>query len=137
MKKILSFMLLGMITMATVSMQQAFAGKAQDSAMTKMADGTYVVNTTSLASDVKGYRGTTPLKIHIKGDKVVKIEAIRNQETPKYFARIKSEVLGKWDGKKVAKAAKMKVDGVTGATLSSDAVKENVKRGLKYYQDHK
>ena len=130
-------MLLGMITMATVSMQQAFAGKAQDSAMTKMADGTYVVNTTSLASDVKGYRGTTPLKIHIKGDKVVKIEAIRNQETPKYFARIKSEVLGKWDGKKVAKAAKMKVDGVTGATLSSDAVKENVKRGLKYYQDHK
>ena len=137
MKKILSFMLLGMITMATVSMQQAFAGKAQDSAMTKMADGTYVVNTTSLASDVKGYRGTTPLKIHIKGDKVVKIEAIRNQETPKYFARIKREVLGKWDGKKVAKAAKMKVDGVTGATLSSDAVKENVKRGLKYYQDHK
>lgn len=137
MKKILSFMLLGMITMATVSMQQAYAGKAQDSAMTKMADGTYVVNTTSLASDVKGYRGTTPLKIHIKGDKVVKIEAIRNQETPKYFARIKREVLGKWDGKKVAKAAKMKVDGVTGATLSSDAVKENVKRGLKYYQDHK
>ena len=116
MKKILSFMLLGMITMATVSMQQAFAGKAQD----PPAAFAIVV-----------------FKLHIKGDKVVKIEAIRNQETPKYFARIKSEVLGKWDGKKVAKAAKMKVDGVTGATLSSDAVKENVKRGLKHYQDHK
>ncbi|MBR1402053.1 MAG: FMN-binding protein [Prevotella sp.] len=126
-----------MMLAAVVTMPQAFAGKAQDSAMTKMADGTYVVNTASLASDVKGYRGTTPLKIHIKGDKVVKIEAVRNQETPKYFVRIKNEILGKWDGKKVAKAIKMKVDGVTGATLSSDAVKENVKRGLKYYQDHK
>lgn len=137
MKKILNCMLGGMLLVAIVSMQQAFAGKAQDSAMTKMADGTYIVNTTTLASDVKGYRANTPLKIHIKGDKVVKIEAIRNQETPKYFVRVKNEVLGKWDGKKVAKAVKMKVDGVTGATLSSDAVKENVKRGLKYYQDHK
>lgn len=137
MKKFFVFMLCSMMLAAVVTMPQAFAGKAQDSAMTKMADGTYVVNTASLASDVKGYRGTTPLKIHIKGDKVVKIEAVRNQETPKYFVRIKNEILGKWDGKKVAKAIKMKVDGVTGATLSSDAVKENVKRGLKYYQDHK
>ena len=31
----------------------------------------------------------------------------------------------------------MKVDGVTGATMSSDAVKENVKRGLEYYQKNK
>ena len=35
------------------------------------------------------------------------------------------------------KAVKMKVDGVTGATMSSDAVKENVKKGLEYYQKNK
>lgn len=115
----------------------AYAGKAQSSVITKMADGTYVVNTTTLASDVKGYRSTTPLKIYIKNNKVEKVEALKNQETPKYFVRVKNEVLSKWNGLKVAKAVKKKVDGVTGATMSSDAVKENVKRGLDYYQKNK
>jgi len=115
----------------------AYAGKAQSNVITKMADGTYVVNTTTLASDVKGYRSTTPLKIYIKNNKVEKVEALKNQETPKYFVRVKNAILNKWNGKKVAKAMKQKVDGVTGATMSSDAVKENVKRGLDYYQKNK
>ena len=115
----------------------AFAGKNQSSVMTKMADGTYVVNTTTLASDVKGYRSTTPLNIYIKNGKVEKVEALKNQETPKYFVQVKNAILAKWNGQKVVKAVKMKVDGVTGATMSSDAVKENVKRGLEYYQKNK
>ena len=115
----------------------AIAGKAQSSVMTKKADGTYVVNTTTLASDVKGYRSTTPLNIYIKNGKVEKVEALKNQETPKYFVQVKNAILSKWDGQKVTKAVKMKVDGVTGATMSSDAVKENVKRGLEYYQKNK
>ena len=115
----------------------AIAGKNQSSVMTKMADGTYVVNTTTLASDVKGYRSTTPLNIYIKNGKVEKVEALKNQETPKYFVQVKNAILSKWNGEKVTKAVKMKVDGVTGATMSSDAVKENVKRGLEYYQKNK
>lgn len=115
----------------------AIAGKNQSSVMTKMADGTYVVNTTTLASDVKGYRSTTPLNIYIKNGKVEKVEALKNQETPKYFVQVKNAILSKWNGEKVAKAVKKKVDGVTGATMSSDAVKENVKRGLEYYQKNK
>ena len=109
----------------------------QQSAMTKQSDGTYIVNTTTLCQNVKGYRGTTPLKIYIKNDKVEKIEAQKNQETPKYFARVKEQMLNMWNGKTVKKAAKMKVNGVTGATMSSDAVKKNVKKGLEYYQAHK
>ena len=115
----------------------AIAGKNQSSVMTKMADGTYVVNTTTLASEVKGYRSTTPLNIYIKNGKVEKVEALKNQETPKYFVQVKNAILSKWNGEKVAKAVKLKVDGVTGATMSSDAVKENVKRGLEYYQKNK
>jgi len=61
----------------------AHANKANSEVMTKETDGTYVVNTTTLAKDVTN------------------------------------------------------VDGVTGATFSSKAVKENVKRGLKYYMAHK
>ena len=112
------------------------AVKQGDGAMTKMGDGTVVVNTTSLCQ-VKGYRSTTPLKIFIKNDKIDHIEALKNQETPKYFKLVKDQILQAWNGKTVKKAVKQKVDGVTGATMSSDAVKENVKRGLKYYKKHK
>jgi electron transport complex protein RnfG len=105
--------------------------------MTKNSDGTYVVNTKTLTPKVIGYRGTTPLNIYIKNDKVEKIEMQKNQETPKYLTLIKKDLLGKWNGKKVSKAVKMKVDAVTGATMTSDAVKENVKKGLEYYQKNK
>lgn len=105
--------------------------------MTKNSDGTYVVNTKTLTPKVIGYRGTTPLNIYIKNDKVEKIEIQKNQETPKYLTLIKKDLLGKWNGKKVSKAVKMKVDAVTGATMTSDAVKENVKKGLEYYQKNK
>jgi len=112
------------------------SAKKDDGVITK-ENGVYVVNTTTLAADVDGYISATPLKIYIKNNKIEKIEALKNQETPKYFAKVKKQVLDKWNGKTVKEALKMQVDGVTGATLSSDAVKENVKRGLEYYQKHK
>ena len=112
------------------------AAKGNDGVITK-ENGMYVINTTTLAANVEGYIGPTPLKIYIQKNKIVKIEALKNQETPKYFAKIKKQMLDKWNGMTVKDAQKAHVDGVTGATLSSDAVKENVKRGLEYYQKHK
>lgn len=112
------------------------AAPKNDEVMTK-EDGMYVVNTTTLGKDVIGYVSPTPLKIYIKKNKVVKIEFLKNQETPKYFARVKKAMLNKWDGLKVADAEQLKVDGVTGATFSSDAVKKNVELGLQYYKKHK
>lgn len=113
------------------------AAQKEDGTMTKMADGSYVVNTTTLAKDVKGYRGAIPLKLTIKNDKIEKIEVLKNQETPKYLARVKNEYIPKWLGIKVAKASKLNPDAVTGATLSSNAIKENIKRGLEYYKKNK
>lgn len=107
-----------------------------DQVITK-EDGMDVVNTTTLGKNVTGYIGTTPLKIYIKRNKVVKIAALRNQETPKYFAKVKKGLLTKWNGKKVKEASKMKVDAVTGATYSSKAFIKNVQLGLDYYQHHK
>ncbi len=112
------------------------AAPKDDEVMTKQ-DGMYVVNTTMLGKDVIGYVSPIPLKIYIKKNKVVKIEFLKNQETPKYFARVKKAMLNKWDGLKVADAEKLQVDGVTGATFSSDAVKKNVELGLQYYKKHK
>jgi Uncharacterized protein conserved in bacteria len=124
------------LTMCMTLVVLLMSAKKDDGVITK-ENGVYVVNTTTLAADVDGYISATPLKIYIKNNKIEKIEALKNQETPKYFAKVKKQVLDKWNGKTVKEALKMQVDGVTGATLSSDAVKENVKRGLEYYQKHK
>ncbi|MBR3551503.1 MAG: FMN-binding protein [Bacteroidales bacterium] len=100
-------------------------------------DGVYIVNTTKLGADVQGYNGPTPLNIYIKDNKIQKVEALPNEETPGFFQRVQSELLGKWNGMDVKKAATAEIDAVTGATYSSNAVKENVKIGVKYYQKHK
>ncbi len=106
-----------------------------DSVITKDA-GTDIVNTTSLTKSVRGYKSATPVKIYIKKNRVVKVEALGNQETPKYFDKAKA-VLDKYEGKTVTKAQKMEVDAVSGATLSSKALVKNVQEGLKYYKEHK
>jgi len=110
--------------------------KGDEKVMTK-EDGMTVINTTTLGKDVIGYEGATPLKVYIKKNMVVKIEALKNQETPKYMAMVKKQLLGKWDGMKVNDALQQQVDGVTGATFSSEAVKENVRLALEYYKNHK
>lgn len=107
-----------------------------DENMTKK-DGVYIVNTTKLGADVQGYNGPTPLNIYIKDDKIQKVEALPNEETPSFFQRVQNELLSKWKGMDVKKAATAEIDAVTGATYSSNAVKENVKLGVKYYQKHK
>ena len=77
------------------------------------------------------------MKVYIKKDKVEKIEFLKSQETPKYYVKVKKALLNKWDGKNVKDAKAQKVDAVTGATFSSDAVIENVRLALDYYQNHK
>lgn len=125
-----------MATMALMLTMTLLSAAPANDMMVK-EKGTYIVNTTTLGKDVVGYVGTTPLKIYIKKNKIVKIEALKNQETPKYWAKVKRQLLTKWDGMKVNDALKQQVDGVTGATFSSDAVKENVRLGLEYYKAHK
>jgi len=103
-----------------------------DPVMTKEKDVT-VINTTSLATDIEGYVGCTPVKVYIKAGKVLKVEALENEETPKYFDMVEKGLMKKWNGMSVKTAEKQKVDVVTGATISSEAVIENVRRGIGYY----
>lgn len=109
---------------------------AGDNTMTK-EDGVYVINTTELGKDVEGYNGPTPLKIYINNNKVEKIEALKSFETPKYYVKVKKALLEKWNGMKIKDAKALKVDAVTGATFSSEAVIKNVQLGLDYYESHK
>ena len=130
MKKVISILALFSLVVVLSS------AKGDDGVMTK-ENGMYVVNTTTLGKNVVGYVAATPLKIYIQKDKIVKVEALKNQETPKHNAKVKRMLLTKWDGMKVKDVAKQKVDGVTGATITSDAMKKNVQLGVDYYLKHK
>ncbi len=69
---------------------------------------------------------------------MVKVEALPNEETVgNLFRRLGEKLLVKWNGMKVEKIVRSDVDGVSGATYSSKAVKENVKCAVKYYLDNK
>lgn len=111
---------------------------ATDDGVMSKKKGVYTVNTTTLSQDVKGYNGPTPLIITIEGDKVVKVEALENSETPGFFKRMTDGgMLQRWNGMTVDDALAAEVDAVAGATFSSNAVIKNVRLGLKYYKEHK
>jgi electron transport complex protein RnfG len=105
--------------------------------MKKEADGTYVVNSTTLAQDVEGYAGTTPVEVYIKKNKIVKVTALKSQETPKYNAKVKKQMLPKYEGMNVKSGKVQDVDAVTGATFTSKAMHENICRAVEYYRKNK
>lgn len=109
---------------------------AGDSTMTK-ENGVYIINTTELGKDIEGYNGPTPMKVYISKNKVEKIEFLKSMESPKYYAKVKKTLQDKWNGLKVKDAKTQKVDIVTGATFSSEAVIKNVQLAIDYYDSHK
>lgn len=120
---------------AAVVVALLISARPADDIITRKGNTT-VVNTTTLGTDVQGFKGTTPVLIHIEKNKVVKVEALPNKETPRFFARAKA-VLQKFEGLTVSKARKAQVDAVSGATYSSNALTKNVKLGLDYYHKRK
>lgn len=89
-----------------------------------------VIYTGDIAGKVVGYNGPTPLRITVVDGRITAITAEKNSETPQYFERAKSKIFPKFIGKTVDEALKMKVDAVTGATYSSEAIIKNIQLGL-------
>lgn len=86
----------------------------------------YVLNSTEYTKNVRGFRGPVPvLVITDKNQKIRKVAALSNQETPRYLSKAAS-VLNKWNGKTIQNAKTAQVDGVTGATFTSKAIIKNV-----------
>ncbi len=105
--------------------------KADTATVTTLDDGTVVVNTTSLTRNVQGYAGPTPMKVYFKDGRIDSLEMLKNVETPEFLEAVVSEILPQYKGKTVAEASSMKVDAVSGATFSSNAVKANVSAALR------
>ena len=118
--------------------KQSAAVAVNNDTLSVQPDGSFKVNTKPLATDVQGYGGPVPLRIHVSKDGVVAaIEAEPNAETPDFFNQAKL-LLTRWQGKTVdvAMAETDKVDAVSGATFSSNAIIANMQRGLAYANRH-
>ena len=124
-------------TLLSVLLAVAFVTASAQDVMRKEKDGTYVVNTTTLAEDVEGYNGPTPVEVYIKKNKIVKVVPLKSQEGPKYVAKVKKDMLPKYEQMNVKKGTVQDVDAVTGATFTSKAVQENIRRAVAYYKKHK
>jgi uncharacterized protein with FMN-binding domain len=95
------------------------------------SDGKIVISTQEIAKDIKGYGGDIPMKITIEDGKISEIEALQNAETPAFFERVRNEVIPQWIGVSVEDGLTADIDGVTGATYSSNATNETIKRALQ------
>ena len=124
--------ILCLLSIATAALAQE--KKQEEPVMTKEKGGVYIINTTTLC-DTKGYKSPTPLKVTVKKDKIESIETLPNQETPKYFRRSSTELIPKFTGLKFEECEK--VDALTGATMSSNAIKANLKAAQEYYKANK
>lgn len=125
------------ITLLSVLLAVAFVTASAQDVMRKEKDGTYIVNTTTLAQDVEGYNGPTPVEVYIRKNKIVKVVPLKSQEGPKYVAKVKKDMLPKYEQMNVKKGTVQDVDAVTGATFTSKAVQENISRAVAYYKKHK
>ncbi len=110
--------------------------EVQSDTLSIAPDGAITVFTELLAKDVQGYAGQVPLRITISKDGVVAaIEALPNSESPDFFNKA-ATLFARWQGKGIDEAADEEVDAVSGATFSSRAIIENMKRGLAYAKEN-
>ena len=92
----------------------------------------YAVYSKPASNGIKGYNGETPLMIALSPKKkVMSVILLENHETPNYLSRVvNAGLLKSWDGMKAKKAAKKKVDTISGATYSSRSIIQTLQAAL-------
>lgn len=86
----------------------------------------YAGGGTAYTATVKGFGGEITAVVTVDGDKIVDIKVTGDGETPELGGVAVKELPGK-----IVAAQSLDVDGVTGATISSTAIKEAVAEALK------
>ena len=112
----------------------ACSGKDFNDGVMQKSGKVYTINTETICN-AKGFHGATPIKVTVKKDKIVSVEALPNRETPRFFENVQRNMLLKFKDVKFKDYAT--VDCVSGATISSKCVRENLKAAYEYYNAHK
>ncbi len=96
-----------------------------------------VIATAPYAEGVKGFAGPTPLYLYVDAEERLKAVVIaENSETQSFLERAADGIFAQILGKPVAEAANTKVDAVSGATYTSNALVGNIKNTLKVRMAH-
>jgi len=83
-----------------------------------------------LVTKNSGYGGKVPLFIGLKGDTIKKIQLLANNETAEFMEYIKEDkLITRWNGLKINQVSNTKIDAVSGATESSNAIIRGVRQG--------
>ena len=85
---------------------------------------------------VKGYNGKTPLLIALDAEgHIAKVVLLDNQETPRFAQRVvEGGLYEAWNGMTPAEAIGKKVDAISGATFTSNGVKNSLSVRLNAYE---
>ncbi|MCM1110216.1 MAG: 4Fe-4S binding protein [Clostridium sp.] len=107
---------------------------AADTISIPLPDGRTAVSTVEIGSDILGYGGRVPVMIYLGAEgRIDSVSPLPNDETPGFFRRLTREGLfDSWNGLTPAEALGLEVDGISGATFSSQAAIANVRAGLGY-----
>ena len=120
---------------------EAAKTKAIDTAFYEVKDakGTKlgsVLYSSPYSDNVKGFNGPTPILIIMDAeDRIQNVVLLDNQETPFYAQRVADGGLySAWNGLTAEEALRKEVDAVSGATYTSNGVKNSLITRLKVYQ---
>ena len=97
-----------------------------------------VIGTVLLSSpysdNIKGFNGPTPLQIVLDGNgKIIEVRVLDNDETPSFLNRvINAGFMDSWNGLTIEEAINKEVDAVSGATYSSNGIKNSLKTRLSH-----
>lgn len=87
-----------------------------------------------LVTENHGYGGKVPFLIGLKGDTIIKIQLLPNNETTEFMEYIKEDkLLAQWEGMKINKVSNTEVDAVSGATESSNAIIRGMRQRAAQY----
>lgn len=132
---------MAVIAVVSVRKDNRLLGHSFDAAPVSLSDTTslsgdsLIIHTALLGSDVQGYAGATPLDVYLCNNRIVKIVPLPNSETPEFFGEA-TALLATYQGKTPTEALQAKVDGVSGATFSSNALIANMQRAMAYASSH-
>lgn len=93
----------------------------------------YLIYSAPFTNSILGYGGPTPLRIALSTDKkIINVTMLpENDETPSYIKRVtRKGIFESWNTLTVEEALDKKVEAVSGATMSSEAIIETMQHRL-------
>ena len=97
----------------------------------------YAINTSPYTDDIIGYASNVPILIGFSPEnKIIGIHLLENAESEDFVKTIRDTgFFESWNGLSATKALEKKVDAVSGATMTSDAVIKGIKKRLAIHKN--